>query len=1105
MRIPAFHADWHRAITPCRIGDDLSQETDRPSHMFDWLRSLSSRFTATVKKLKTKTHGFQYEMRISVLCSAPCMRAQEYIHVFSLLFQEDLMKHELRMHDTGLLPYVADNDVCLQQDPCERDLAYPYVLFFLPTDAWANKRLTHHPFNVLRTLAGGPLFTKLDKDIKNQICPDLVKGLSDLAMDKAARENLGKTLADLTGGAVKVTYTMETGSNLTPCGANGFLFRLTCVFPWAIDILLRRPNCLMTDSTFKVLAPYTLPILHAIFANESIPIAFGISPTETAACYEDMYACIEKAFDSLRNAPPSRSSSQSVPRTPGDGEWAEDHQSDREERFTGEFIPPAWTGEVQTIVNAITVLPPPDQCGRDFLKTFPIVTDQGTALEKFVKDRQLDWKLCHRHIIEAVGAGGLLGQWATRLLGCYSEAEWDRTRAVIMDEMVRQKGEYSQSVPGYTALLKLLGFVAEKDTHVLASKARWALWERKGCPRTTNSAESVNGHLNHGITLTAALTERIKQVARHFMNRYASRNTWCDRALRRNAHNCFPSEEMQRRAWFSRERVEFHQMLHNATDLDHPVKRQFAPENHRYFFRLTPENCCVEKSGLPPKWWSKKSQPHLPGREAAQLPLHHDACQTRKAHLAWQIAYSLRRRLGQRIWTKCSTQVFTAIVEIGTSLGVPDNDEPPTAQEATWRADCWAKCHEWCNLMAKQEEINEFSPEDIQADIDLCEELHRFGDAAAGHVPRSQQRSSKPAKSRAKRQKARKSTGPAPRGLVNERLTCYMNAVLQSLLHLRLFHAYFSDERTRIALDNRPELKVAAAYCKLQTSLALASRASLSPLALRTAMVTREVNRMESVPARPTMPNQPDPPFVPPWSASQSHDAEEFLNLLLQILDAELNALPPEHLGDDSAHHTIVSHLFTGDISSEGTYNDCHHEKRTTEQFWVLTLPLQEPGVPAGHETESPPESIPLETCFKWFSIPALQNDAECSQCGCRQKISVAATLTALPPVLVLHLGRFPQWAAKPLPKIETNVTFPLVLDMKPYLKDGDVSHTCTYNLASVIYHSGRTLEGGHFVAYVKKDTVWYKCNDRVVTTATADEVTKTEAYLLFYELVSLA
>jgi hypothetical protein len=60
---------------------------------------------------------------------------------------------------------------------------------------------------------------------------------------------------------------------------------VTIIFPWAVDLIARQPKCAMTDSTFKAVKPYTLAILQLIFANESIPIPFGISPSETGASY----------------------------------------------------------------------------------------------------------------------------------------------------------------------------------------------------------------------------------------------------------------------------------------------------------------------------------------------------------------------------------------------------------------------------------------------------------------------------------------------------------------------------------------------------------------------------------------------------------------------------------------------------------------------------------------------------------------------------------------------------------------------------------------------------------------------------------------------------
>jgi hypothetical protein len=71
---------------------------------------------------------------------------------------------------------------------------------------------------------------------------------------------------------------MERIGNLA---LNQHSFGLLCVFPWALSVLLEKGlSCVMTDGTFQSLRPYVLEIPHA---NESVPIAFGISPPKWAS------------------------------------------------------------------------------------------------------------------------------------------------------------------------------------------------------------------------------------------------------------------------------------------------------------------------------------------------------------------------------------------------------------------------------------------------------------------------------------------------------------------------------------------------------------------------------------------------------------------------------------------------------------------------------------------------------------------------------------------------------------------------------------------------------------------------------------------------------
>ena len=52
---------------------------------------------------------------------------------------------------------------------------------------------------------------------------------------------------------------------------------------------------------------------------------------------------------------------------------------------------------------------------------------------------------------------------------------------------------------------------------------------------------------------------------------------------------------------------------------------------------------------------------------------------------------------------------------------------------------------------------------------------------------------------------------------------------------------------------------------------------------------------------------------------------------------------------------------------------------------------------------------------------------------------------------------------------------------------------------AGVVEHVG-TFDGGHYVAYVRNDSRWYRMNDSVVTQVREAEVFAAQAFMLFYQ-----
>jgi ubiquitin C-terminal hydrolase len=1088
-------------------------------------------------------------LQIYVRKFVPVFNNEQRIPVLVLWFDSQFKEQfQLRMPDSSQIRNMTGEHVH-QADPSECDHVYPFALHFVSTDAWKKPRSERHPFNVLHKLMGDKLFDKLPAEMTDLICHEVLMQHNESAEDIQARNKLGETVRDLTGGWVDVQYTLQPGDKkeLLRCGDRGWLHRLTCVYPWAIDVLLRRPNCLMTDSTFKVLGPYTLPILHAIFANESIPIAFGISPTETAGSYENMYAAIEGIFDHVVHQGVSiiHLPDQCRKRDTGDVAWPEAIKPDADEALTGEIVPPEWRKVVGVIDDAVKVQRPPEQNAREFLRSIPIITDQGTALQAFVNGRQLDWKICHRHIIEAIGARSLLGQWATRLLNTYRPEEWERTVALVMDEMILQSGQYSTDCAGYRSLLRLMGIVENGDDHCLAPRARWALWERKGCPRTTNSAESVNGHLNQNIKLTQPLTKRIRCVARHFMDRYSSRNTWCDRAFTRNAHNCFPSDAMKARPWYSEARVEFYKALHNASSLDEPVRRKFAPETPAYIFpRFSQSRWLAEspQADLEPE--DVEGSPDASDRSS--IPLHQTACETWRAHVAWQIAHEISNHLGSKVWRQCSTQIVENIISIGISLGMPENEPFSIKQEAAWRAKCWvAAGKSRCSMQVSDplEAVHDAIPEPLPGQIlsararfrEFLDRQRRLPPAEPAVKSRALAPPSKSAHRAARqhssRAKACPSKGVRPLGLRNEARTCYLNAVVQTLVHLPALSPYFDQGDVQKRLRESTDCPVAAAYCRLQRLFTErspdhveASEAagqpseatvvdSSQPL-VEPPHTVADPSQAVVAPSRKSVDRSPkflDPlflravmdPMLTRWNPEDQHDASEFLQVLLETLDNELRHLPPVQSSpdphtSDMEHNTIVSHLFTGNMEHRTTCRTCHTELTRSEPFWILPLQLIGPdGRPAPRFG-----SIQLATCFKWLMAehrPDPNNLPFCDICKIHVDASQVCGLLDLPRVLVLHFGRFTGSE-----KNQTPVTFPPRLDVSGYLRAEKAQKDCQYTLASVIEHKGDTFKHGHFISYFRKGPIWFSADDRVVTQKDWTKVANVQAYLLFYEHVLL-
>ena len=200
-------------------------------------------------------------------------------------------------------------------------------------------------------------------------------------------------MTKLTSGSIKAQLCEFPNTAMFPVGSDEFLYSFSCVFPWCVDLLDEGANCAMTDTTFKILKPYTLTILTLIFANESIPIAFSVSPTEDRFSYLSIY---EHVIEILCKHIPGTNSEDNI------------------------------------------------------LTQLPLVSDMGMAIQTLVSKKNLHWLICHRHLIESVGSNSFVGECVRRLLRCCSENEYRATRAVIekeIDILFRKKNDTYEGTP----------------------------------------------------------------------------------------------------------------------------------------------------------------------------------------------------------------------------------------------------------------------------------------------------------------------------------------------------------------------------------------------------------------------------------------------------------------------------------------------------------------------------------------------------------------------------------------------------------------------------------------------------------------------------------
>lgn len=327
------------------------------------------------------------------------------------------------------------------------------------------------------------------------------------------------------------------------------------------------------------------------------------------------------------------------------------------------------------------------------------------------------------------------------------------------------------------------------------------------------------------------------------------------------------------------------------------------------------------------------------------------------------------------------------------------------------------------------------------------------------------------------------------KGLYNLGNTCFMNSVLQPLLHIPELVKYF--------LSYGP-----TAHRKSQC------QASQSETPCVACEMDSLFIRMYNGNKKPACPSDL---LYTVWRSSsemsgyEQQDAHEFFVCLRTSLHKALG-------GMQFNCSCIIHQLFAGVLQSDVTCPQCRNKTETYDPFLDISLDL----LLHGEYMES------LEECLDNFTKKeTIAMDAyKCGHCSQTvNDVSKRMAIRAAPKCLVVHLKRFEHGASRT--KIDKHVTFPTYLDMFRYSSDyqehdemeddfGMIDHNSNnqsgsvYKLMAVVSHVG-SLDSGHYTCYLRYRDQWFFLDDANVTLTTEAAVLECQAYMLFYSSLSQA